>query len=321
MPLPTARPSRPSVIRAGLLMRLMLAASLLLVVLAACAPLGNDVASIGATGHGATATNPAPTATATIASPTATAQPLIVPSLPPLNLPGWVLVWHDEFDGPSLDSSHWNVVSDGPDGYHNCCLNSTTGAWAPDDVSIVHGSLRLTTERRWYQGKPYTTGAVTTQGKFAFLYGRIDFRGRVPKGDGLWPAFWLLPEEMPGASAQYEVDVMEALGQDTHTDYMVGWAPGWHNYCQYTGPDFSADYHVYSFVWTPTSSTWLIDGVARCTFTKGMPTVPMYVILNNHIGGDWPVPPNATTHLPQYTDIDYVRVYAAASSQPPQPHD
>lgn len=288
------------------------AVTMLLALLVGCAPSGpgsqGDALSRAATPP------PVSTATATaIPSPTATTAPTPAATTadttyqPPLQLRGWHLDWHDEFNGLTLDPTKWNVVSDAPGGYHNCCLNGPLHAWAPDDVSVAGGNLRLTTERRWFQGKPYTSGAVTTEGKFDFVYGRLDIRGRVPKGKGLWPAFWLLSTD---PKPSFEVDVMEALGQDTHTDYMVDWAPGWHTYCQFTGPDFSADFHVYSFIWTPTSSTWLIDGVPRCVLNRGMPTLHMYLLLNDHIGGAWPVPPDRTTTLPQYTDIDYVRVYS-----------
>src|SRR5215472_420325 len=133
--------------------------------------------------------------------------------VPPLS--GWTLVWHDEFDGTGLDTSKWNVVSDAPGGYHNCCLGNTSNAWAPDDVALVAGALRLKTEQRSFQGAAYTSGAVTTEGKFAYRYGRLDLRARVPRGDGLWPSFWLLAVNTRTAAvpATYEVDVMEALGQ------------------------------------------------------------------------------------------------------------
>ncbi len=234
---------------------------------------------------------------------------------PAARLPGWTLVWWDEFNGPSLDGSKWTVVSDAPGGFHHCCLSNTLNAWAADDVSMVGGALRLTTERWAFQGRAYTSGAVTTQGKFDFLYGRLDIRARMPKGNGLWPAFWLLPTTMPAVPsfASYEVDVMEALGQDPHTDYMVNWVGTRHVYCRYTGPDFSADFHVYSFIWTATSMSWLIDGVQRCVRQHNIPTTRMNLTLNTRIGGSWPVPPDASTFLPQYTDIDYVRVYSAAA--------
>jgi len=235
---------------------------------------------------------------------------------PAARLPGWTLVWWDEFAGPRLDGTKWTIVSDAPGGFHHCCLNNTANAWIANDVTITKGALRLTTEGRAFGGHAYTSGAVTTQGKFDYLYGRLDIRARVPRGNGLWPAFWLLPTNTPSATSTvgYEIDVMEALGQDPHTNYMVNWVGAQHQYCRHTGPDFSADYHVYSFIWTAKSISWLIDGTQRCARQYGMPTTRMNLILNTRIGGSWPVPPDASTVLPQYTDIDYVRVYAAAAA-------
>ncbi len=274
------------------------------------------LASCGPSGQASQAATPTPSPTlAPTATPTIPPTPTDTPtSAPSAQLPGWVLVWWDEFDGPSLDATKWTVVSDAPGGFHHCCLGNTGNAWSADDVSITDGSLRLTTERRAFQGSAYTSGAVTTQGKFDFLYGRLDIRARVPKGNGLWPAFWLLPGDWwQGGYAPFEIDMMEALGQDTHTDYMVNWSGTLHQYCQYTGPDFSAGFHVYSFIWTANSMTWLVDGTQRCARQRGIPTMRMDLILNTAIGGSWPVPPDASTVLPQYTDIDYVRVYAAAT--------
>jgi beta-glucanase (GH16 family) len=235
---------------------------------------------------------------------------------PAAQIPGWKLIWWDEFDDPSLDTTKWTIVSDAPGGYQHCCLRNTSNAWAPDDVSLVGGSLRLTTERRSFQGHTYTSGAVATKGKFDFLYGRVDIRARLARGNGLWPAFWLLPSDFAGTGyAPFEVDVMEALGQWPRTDFMVDWVGAQRTgYCQYDGPDFTADYHVFSFIWSASSISWLIDGTQRCKFTKGMPTVPMYLTLSTFIGGSWPVPPDASTVLPQYTDVDYVRVYTAAAA-------
>ncbi len=109
------------------------------------------------------------------ASPTPT-------TIPATQYPGWKLAWRDEFSGAKLDTTKWTVVSDAPGGFHHCCLGNTLNAWMPDDVSLVGGSLRLTTERRAFQSDAYTSGAVTTQGKFDFLYGRAVLRGGVESG-------------------------------------------------------------------------------------------------------------------------------------------
>jgi beta-glucanase (GH16 family) len=278
----------------------LVAAGLALLLLAACAP-APPHARAGAT---ATPGNPSP-------GPTVSPTP---PPDPAAQLPGWTLVWDEEFTAPHLDTTKWTVVSDAPGGFQICCLTSGLQAWAADDVSLSEGTLHLTTERRAFQGKAYTSGAVVSLGKFDFLYGRLDIRARLPKGKGFFPAFWLLPSNYSNgyAYAPYEVDVMEQLGQDPYTDYMVHWWGRQREHCQYTGPNFAASYHVFTVVWTQTALTWLIDGVQRCRFTHGIPTTRMYIILNTRIGGNWPVPPDASTVLPQSTDIDYVRVYAPA---------
>jgi beta-glucanase (GH16 family) len=285
--------------------------ALALLLLPACAPPSQPTRHAG----GASATDTPGPSTPTVVEPTASPTPN-----PAAQLPGWTLVWDDEFDAATLDATKWTVVSDAPGGFHICCLDEGLQAWAPTDVSIVGGNLRLTTERRAFQRKAYTSGAVVTKGKFDYLYGRLDIRARMPSGDGIWPAFWLLPSNFDSTSvyAPYEVDVMEQLGQTPNIDYMVHWWGGYHDYCQYTGPDFSAGYHVYTFVWTQTAITWLIDGVQRCRFTQAVPNTRMYLILNDTIGGSWPIPPDRSTVLPQFVDIDYVRVYTPGS--PISPH-
>ncbi|HEX6818804.1 MAG TPA: glycoside hydrolase family 16 protein [Ktedonobacterales bacterium] len=267
---------------------------------------------VGLAGCGTSQSHQGTAAASPSAIPSATASPTPNPAA---LIPGWTLIWWDEFDGTSLDATKWTVVSDAPGGYQHCCLRNTLNAWAPDDISLVNGSLRLTTERRSFQGHAYTSGALATKGKFDFLHGRVDIRARLPKGNGLWPAFWLLPSDFQGSGyAPYEVDVAEALGQWPHTDFMVAWVGSQRTgYCEDDGPDFTAGYHVFTFIWTATAITWQIDGTQRCSFTTGVPTARMELVLSTSIGGSWPVPPDASTVLPQYTDLDYVRVYAPAT--------
>lgn len=306
----TTRPTSPGTSSAGGERRVQRLAPVALLMVALLA--------IGLAGCGGQSTNATASATRTpVPSPTAPPSPTASPTPNPAALiPGWRLSWWDEFDGPNLDTTKWSVVSDAPGGYQHCCLNGNLAAWSPDDVSLAGGALRLTTERRSFQGHAYTSGAVSTKGKFDFLYGRLDIRARLPRGDGLWPAFWMLPSDFSGSGdPAYEMDVAEALGQWPRTDFMVAWQNSQRTgYCEYNGPDFTTGYHVYSFVWSATSISWQIDGTQRCSFTRGVPTTRMELILNTFIGGAWPVPPNASTVLPQYTDIDYVRVYSPAAA-------
>jgi beta-glucanase (GH16 family) len=149
---------------------------------------------------------------------------------------------------------------------------------------------------------------VTTQSKFDFLYGRMDIRAQLPYGQGIWPAFWLLPTVQPAPLASHEVDIVELLGQDPNLAYMVNHWYTSRRYCTFTGPDFSRGYHVFSFVWSATSLEWYIDGTRRCEVTEGIPDTKMYLLLDTYTGG-WPGPPDQTTPFPEYTLIDYVRIY------------
>lgn len=224
---------------------------------------------------------------------------------------GWQLVWDDEFDGAALDTTKWNVVSAAPRGYTSCCLGDGLQYWDPSAVAVRDGRLVLTSARQPAGGRQYTSGAVTTEGKFALRYGRIDIRAQLPRGNGLWSAFWLLPAgEQVHAYASHEIDMMETLGQDPHTVYVVNhWSGQYHQYCDFSGPDFSAAAHDFSLVWQPGSIDWYVDGVRQCHLTQGVPDQAMYLLLNTYVGGSWPTPPDSSTAFPQYTSIDYVRVY------------
>ena len=227
--------------------------------------------------------------------------------------PRWTLIWNDEFNGTGIDTTKWNVETDAPGGHVSCCLADGLQYWSADNVAVQNGILRLTSEQRWEGGKRYTSGAVTTLHTFDFRYGRVDIRARLPKTQGMWLAFWMLPVRQTWqGSAPHEVDITELLGQNPSKVYMVNHWGAQKQWCNYTGPDFSADYHVFSLVWDSSSLTWYVDGIQRCEVSQGIPDEDMYLLLNTFVGGSWSGPPNATTVFPQYTDIDYVRVYKSA---------
>lgn len=217
---------------------------------------------------------------------------------------GMRLIFDDEFNGTSVDSTKWNALSGHPWG--------VPAYFTPQDVSVGNGNLDLLTERRSSNGYPYTTGMVTTQGKFSFLYGRVDIRARLPMGQGIWPGFWMLP---PHQSPQvYEIDIMEMLGNHPNTVYMTVWHQSEYRQCRFHGPDYSADFHVFSIVWTASSVTWLIDDMQRCRITTIVPNTPMELLLDSWVGtsASWPGAPNASTAFPQHAYVDYVRVYQDA---------
>jgi beta-glucanase (GH16 family) len=226
--------------------------------------------------------------------------------------PGWKLTFHDEFDGASLDLTKWN-----PQDPWGRVRNNELQAYVKDAFAVRDGTLRIVGEKRAaeYGGamRQYTSGMTTTYGKFAQKYGWFEIRCRVPKGNGLWPAFWMLPETLGWPP---EIDIMENLGQEPSvvhfTNHFTG--PDGKHGSKGSGklatPDLSADFHTYAVEWTAEAIVWYFDGVEKFRSTEGVPQQAMYLLVNLAIGGSWPVPPDATTVWPASFDVDYVRAYA-----------
>lgn len=224
----------------------------------------------------------------------------------------WQLVWQDEFEGTSIDATRWNVRN-APGN-----TNNELQFYTPEDVWVADGSLHLRSQRRSFGGRQYTSGLVETRRKFAQTYGRVEVRAKLPRGQGIWPAHWMLPES---GIWPPEIDIMELLGHDPYTVYMTNHWGVWpaHSYRtgEFTGPDFTADFHTFAAEWTPTRIEWYVDGVIRFANNSGVPTgAPFYVILNTAVGGIWPGNPDETTVFPQLHEIDYVRVYTRADPGP-----
>lgn len=231
----------------------------------------------------------------------------------PLEKTGWRLTFHDEFDGSKLDESKWM------DRYWHgrTHANHEQEYYAPDGYTVSDGQLHLNANpvasgaRDKTKGMPYTSGMVSSYGKFSQKYGWFEIRARFPRGKGYWPAFWLLPENR---SWPPEIDILEILGHEpaiAHFTVHFRDAQRRHrdDTHQWTGPDFSKGFHTFACDWEPGLIVWYVDGIERARTTKGVPDVAMYVIANLAIGGDWPGNPDATTRFPQSMDIDYIRVY------------
>jgi len=290
-----------------------------------------------------TATTAPPTATpvpptATAAPPTATAVPptaTLVPSTAtptataaggnpqPVGQTGWNLVFRDEFDGSSLDASKWVTCYPWYNPQTGCTNtgNYELQWYMPGGVSVSDGALKLTARRQTVTGTngvtyDYTSGMVSTgpsQGapaRFAYVYGFIEARMKLPAGRGYWPAFWTLPTDQ---SWPPEIDGMEAAGHKPTTITMnVHWAGAaghQQDYSSFSGPDFTAGWHTFGVEWTATSVVWYVDGVARKTFTDaaGIPVKPEYILLNLAIDGNHT--PDGTTPFPSALEVDYVRAW------------
>ncbi len=225
----------------------------------------------------------------------------------------WQLVFADEFTGTSIDTTKWNVRN-APGQFNN-----ELQYYSPDEVSVAAGLLTLRSQRRNLGGRQFTSGLVETRGKFAQRYGRVEVRARLPRGQGIWPAHWMLPES---GIWPPEIDIMELLGHDPFTVYMTnhwGVLPQ-HSYRtgSFTGPDFSQGFHTFAVEWTPTRIEWYVDDVIRFANIQGVPTSePFYIILNTAVGGIWPGNPDHTTVFPQFHEIDYVRVFTRADPGTP----
>lgn len=227
---------------------------------------------------------------------------------------GWVQVFSDDFNGTALDPNKWNTC------YHWSCTiaaNNELQWYQPDDVIVQNGTLRLRGQKRSMNGYSYTSGMISSHDKYAFQYGYAEIRAKLPKGKGLWPAFWLLPRN----GWPPELDVMENLGHDPNRAYMTlhyktsnGPANSGSNY--WANPDFSANYHTFAMQWSPERIIWYVDGVERKRYevTANLPTTPLYIIANLAVGGNWPGFPDATTPFPSYYDIDYIKVWRNNSS-------
>ncbi|GEM_PF-1931868 len=264
--------------------------------------------------------------------PQPTSTPLPIPSSTPLPTGqngNWNMLFRDEFSSTALDQSKWVrcylYVWDNVGCYKT---SGTSSSWyMPDDVLVDDGLLKLRAQQRTVTGSDgnsyaYTSGIIssgkdtydpTVAPRFAFQYGYVEIRAKIPAGQGFWSAFWML---QANGQWPWEIDILESLGNQPNSAYFnVHYpTPNWDdaaNPSHYSGPDFSADFHTYAVEWAPDKIVWYIDGVERKRVTdpSQIPHAPMYLMANLQVGGDWPGPPDATTPLPAYLELDYIRVW------------
>lgn len=226
--------------------------------------------------------------------------------------PGYTLTFHDEFDAGSLDTTAWKRRYK----WGEAVINNELQAYVDDAFSVSNGRLSISGKHvsGAYAGQTldYTSGVICSVHEQK--YGYFEARLKMPKGKGLWPAFWLLGAV--GTQGVNEIDIHELLGHEPNKVYMtVHWGPSYDqghesDGSEFTGPDFSADFHTFGLSWTSSQIVWTVDGVERKTYSgPGVPNVDMYVILNLAIGGNWPGAPDASTAFPATYEVDYVRTY------------
>jgi beta-glucanase (GH16 family) len=248
----------------------------------------------------------------------------------------WVLVWSDEFNrqsGSPVDSSKW-VMETGGDGWGNRELEYYTNR--PQNVYQQDGNLVIKVLSERYTGvngvtRDYTSGRLKTQGKFSQAYGRFEARIKIPRGQGIWPAFWMLGDdiEKQGWPACGEIDIMENIGKEPALVHGTIHGPGYSGAAGIGSPysladkkPFADDFHLYAVEWEPNAIRFYVDKDLYATRTpadlpKGAKWVydhPFFLLLNVAVGGDWPGNPDATSVFPQTMLVDYVRVYRRATT-------
>jgi len=233
----------------------------------------------------------------------------------------WKLVWSDEFEGTTLNTTNWTRETGG-NGWGNNELEYYTDRDA--NAFVSDGVLTIKAIQENYGGRNYTSARLITKGKRFFQYGKIEARLKLPYGQGIWPAFWTLGQNIStvGWPACGEIDIMELIGGGANRDNRVYGTGHWDNNghqsygLNYTLPsgNFSDDYHTFTIVWDATKIDWYCDNNKYCTLSL----TPSYldelkkehfILLNLAVGGNWPGNPNATTVFPQTMLVDYVRVY------------
>jgi beta-glucanase (GH16 family) len=188
-----------------------------------------------------------------------------------------------------------------------------------ENVHIDSGYLHISALSPFAES--YTSGRITTLGKKEYTYGRVEIRAKLPQGQGVWPALWMLGANIGSVNwpSCGEIDIMELLGHQPEKVYgTVHWDDNGHAYIgsntSLAGSTFNTDFHLFTLVWTPNRMTWMVDRepyytLTRTEISKFPFDLPEFLIFNVAVGGYWPGPPDGTTLFPQHMLVDYVRWY------------
>ncbi|MET8153004.1 family 16 glycosylhydrolase [Actinoplanes sp. NPDC049668] len=247
------------------------------------------------------------------------------------------ITWQDEFNGPagaSIDSAKWkfDIGGSGWGNNEQQYYTNSTGNVSQNG----QGQLAITARREnpanyqcHYGTCQYTSGRILTADKFTQRYGRFEASIKVPKGQGIWPAFWMLGGNNWPTTG--EIDIMENIGREPNTLYGTVHGPGYSGAegiggSRNIGTPLSNAFHNYAVEWSPNLIVWYLDGSEYFRVTPaslgGDQWVfdhPFFMILNVAVGGYWPGYPDGTTVFPQTMLVDYVRVSAWTDGTTPPP--
>ncbi len=250
-----------------------------------------------------------------------------------LQAQNWELVWSDEFDGDSLNTDYWEYqigtgTSEGLTNWGNNERQYYTDR--EENVYVKEGKLHIRAQEENFGNRNYTSARIRTKGRKDFLYGRFEIRAKMPIGQGIWPAIWMMPTDnvYGGWAASGEIDIMEYLGHEPHRVHgTLHYGGAWPNnvysgrHYDLTSGRFSDDFYTFAIEWEYGEMRWFVDDVLYQTrnywYTTGhrFPAPfdeKFHFIMNVAVGGNWPGNPDHTTEFPQEMVVEYLRVYEEA---------
>lgn len=245
----------------------------------------------------------------------------------PLEFSGYDLVWNDEFSGTTLNTQNWGFdIGDGCPG--NCGWgNNELEYYRSQNAWVANEVLTIEARAESFSGHSYTSAKLKSAGKEAFQYGRVDIRALLPVGQGLWPALWMLGDNIGtvGWPVCGEIDIMEMIGGNNRENQVHGtlhWNDNGHassgNPFTLSSGTFATEYHVFTLIWDSSYLRWYVNDQLYHTINISVPGLeafhqPFWFILNVAVGGSWPGNPDASTIFPQQMKVDYIRVFQKSS--------
>lgn len=232
------------------------------------------------------------------------------------------LVLEDHFDGDKLNADLWSYnIGTGVNGWGNNELQYYTDR--AENIKVEDGMLKITALKETYEGSAYTSAKIVSKAKFEQQYGRFEARIKLPWGQGLWPAFWLLGSNIDEVSWPNcgEIDIMEYRGQEPTFVHGSVHGPGYSGAnavsksYELSNDRFDTDFHVFGIEWDKDYINFYVDDALYKQITPDELTgdwvfdQAFYMLINLAVGGNFIGPPNENTVFPQTMYVDYVRVY------------
>ena len=229
------------------------------------------------------------------------------------------MVWQENFSTSHLDTLVWNYELG--NGCPNLCGwgNNERQEYTRTNHQLLNGKLIISALK---EGSRYTSTRITTATKKEFLYGRIEAKAKIPQGQGIWPAFWMLGSNIMqvGWPKCGEIDILEYIGKEPHKVFTSLHTQDSHgqtiNTKKTTVDDIEQGYHIYAVDWDSEKISFSIDGTDVYVYQPQVKnennwpfSQPFYIILNMAIGGNFGGPEVDDAIFPQQFSIDYIKVY------------